>query len=263
MALKPFKSVLYGWVATVSENVIQKLLILPELGKMMVEPLIELRDVRKSYPMGDHEIRALCGVDLSIDKGDFISILGPSGSGKSTLLHLVALLDKPTSGKISLQGKDVTTLSSEELAQARNRDIGIVFQFFFLSSFLTAKENVELPMMFSETSAAERVKRARELLKSLGIEKRESSKPSQLSGGERQRVAIARALANRPLLVLADEPTGNLDSKTGEEIVNILKKLNKEGNTIVVVTHDESIAKKTRKVIYLLDGKIEKVVKRK
>lgn len=224
---------------------------------------MELKNVSKYYRMGQHKINALCGVNLKIREGEFLSILGPSGSGKSTLLHLLALLDKPSSGKIFIKGEDVTTFSSEKVAEIRNKEIGIVFQFFFLSSFLTAKENVELPMFFSETPKKERKKRSKELLKIVGLEKRSNNRPAQLSGGERQRIAIARALANKPLVILADEPTGNLDSRTGKEIIGIFEKLHRQGHTIVMVTHNEKIAKNSERIIYLFDGKIRKVVEKK
>jgi len=224
---------------------------------------MELKNVEKHYEMGEHKIKALSGINLKIKKGEFISILGPSGSGKSTLLHLLGLLDKPSRGKIYIQGEEVTKLSSEDIAEKRNKDIGIVFQFFFLSSFLTAEENIQLPMLFGEITEEERTKRSKELLETMGLSKRSNNKPAQLSGGERQRVAIARALATKPVIILADEPTGNLDSKIGDEIVKIFKKLHKEGNTIVMVTHDEKLAKHSERIIYLMDGKIEKMVKMK
>ncbi len=224
---------------------------------------MELKNVEKHYEMGEHKIKALSGINLKIKKGEFISILGPSGSGKSTLLHLLGLLDKPSRGKIYIQGEEVTKLSSEDIAEKRNKDIGIVFQFFFLSSFLTAEENIQLPMLFGEITEEERTKRSKELLETMGLSKRSNNKPAQLSGGERQRVAIARALATKPVIILADEPTGNLDSKIGDEIVKIFKKLHKEGNTIVMVTHDEKLAKHSERIIYLMDGKIERMVKRK
>ncbi len=216
--------------------------------------LIELKNVWKEYENG--RVKALQGVNLKIDKGERVAILGPSGSGKSTLMHVMGCLDKPSKGKVFLKGKDVSKFGSDELAKVRGKTIGFVFQFFYLVPSLTALENVMLPMIFIGKKDR---KKAEELLKMFGLEKRLYHFPNQLSGGERQRVAIARALANDPEIILADEPTGNLDSKTGEEIIKILITLNKEyGKTLIVVTHDKSLAKKMERIIHIKDGKIIK-----
>jgi len=214
--------------------------------------VVELRKVSKKYVLG-RPFYALKDVDLVVEKGEFLSILGPSGSGKSTLLHIMGLLDTPSSGRVLFKGRDVSKMSEEERAEIRNKEIGFVFQFFYLSPFLTAKENVMLPMMFAG-EVDER--RAEELLKRVGLGNKMNNKPHQLSGGERQRVAIARALANEPSLILADEPTGNLDSKTGREVLKLFKELWKEGNTLVLVTHDEKLSKAAERRVRLLDGRI-------
>jgi putative ABC transport system ATP-binding protein len=227
-----------------------------------MKPVIELEQVNKIYKMDEVEVKALDGIDLKVEKKEFAAIIGPSGSGKSTLLHMIGLLDRPTSGKVLLDGVDISKLSENEVARLRGNKIGFVFQFFNLYPILTALENVELPMIITEKNKEERRKRALELLRIVGLKKREEHLPSQLSGGERQRVAIARALANDPPLILADEPTGNLDSKSGKEIVELLDKLQEEeGKTIVMVTHDQNIANYAERLIYLKDGKIIKEVK--
>jgi putative ABC transport system ATP-binding protein len=224
-----------------------------------MKPVVELKQVSKIYKMDEVEVKALDGIDMKVEKGDFAAIIGPSGSGKSTLLHMIGLLDRPTYGKVFLDGIDISKLNDNELARLRGNKIGFVFQFFNLYPILTALENIELPMVITEKSKTERRKRALELLKIVGLEKRAEHLPSQLSGGERQRVAIARALANNPSLILADEPTGNLDSKAGKEIIELLDKLQeKEGKTIIMVTHDVNIAKYAERLIYLKDGKIIK-----
>lgn len=223
----------------------------------MSQVVVELNQVSKTYKMDNVEVQALKGVNLKIVKGEFVAIMGPSGSGKSTLLHMIGCLDRPTSGKIYLDGIDVLKLSDSELARLRGKKIGFVFQFFYLYPTLTARENVELPMMIVEQDKKIREKRALNLLKVVGLEHRAEHLPSQLSGGERQRVAIARALANDPSLLLADEPTGNLDSKSGREIMELFVKLNKEGKTIIIVTHDENIASYAERIIKIKDGRIQ------
>ena len=228
-----------------------------------METVIELDNVSKSYKMDEVQVTALNDVDLKINKKEFVAIMGPSGSGKSTLLHMVGCLDRPTKGKIFLDGTDISTLNDSELARLRGNKLGFVFQFFNLYPTLSALENVELPMMIIERNEKERKERAKELLKIVGMEKRSEHLPSQLSGGERQRIAIARALANDPSLILADEPTGNLDSKTGEEIMEFLNRLQeKEEKTVVIVTHETDIARYAERIVYLKDGKIVKEVKR-
>ncbi len=221
--------------------------------------LIELQNVSKIYKLGKTEIQALKNISLKIERGEAIAIIGPSGCGKSTLLHLIGCLDKPTSGKILIDGKDVSKMNENELAKIRREKIGFVFQFFHLIPTLNALENVVLPMIFAKVPERERNKRALELLRLVGLEKRIYHKRSELSGGEIQRVAIARALANNPEIILADEPTGNLDSKSGKEIMEYLLKLNQERNaTLIVVTHNLAMVKNFRRKIYLRDGKIIK-----
>jgi putative ABC transport system ATP-binding protein len=222
-----------------------------------MSPLISLSNVTKSYKLGDDVIvEALRGVDLEIKKGEFVAIVGPSGSGKSTLMHMIGILDKPTTGKIFLEGKDIGKEKEEDLAVLRNKHIGFVFQAFNLLSKTSAKDNVELPLIYSGDSKASREKKAIEQLNNVGLGERLDHTPAQLSGGQQQRVAIARALVTKPSLILADEPTGNLDSKSGEEIMNLLKSLNKSGNTIVLVTHDMDIANNAKRVVLIKDGKI-------
>lgn len=226
-----------------------------------MKPVIELKQVSKTYKMGEVEVQALKNVNLKIRRKEFVAIMGPSGSGKSTLLHMIGCLDRPSSGKVFLDGVDVSKLNDSELARLRGNKIGFVFQLFYLYPTLTAQENVELPMMIVEQDKKERRKRVLELLKIVGLEKRAEHLPSQLSGGERQRVAIARALANNPALLLADEPTGNLDSKAGKEIMELFVNLNKEGITIVMVTHDEYIASHAESIVKIKDGRIQEVKK--
>jgi putative ABC transport system ATP-binding protein len=224
-----------------------------------MKPVIELTQVSKTYKMDEVEVKALNNVDLKINKKEFVAIMGPSGSGKSTLLHMVGCLDRPTEGRIFLDGIDISTLNDSELARLRGSKLGFVFQFFNLYPTLSALENVELPMMIIEKEEREREERVMKLLKIVGMENRSEHLPSQLSGGERQRIAIARALANDPSLILADEPTGNLDSKTGEEIMKFLNRLQeKEKKTIVMVTHEPDIAEYAERIIYLKDGRIVK-----
>jgi putative ABC transport system ATP-binding protein len=222
----------------------------------MSDTLIELKDIRKVYQMDEVEVQALKNVDLKINKKDFVAIMGPSGSGKSTLLHMIGCLDRPSSGKIFLNEIDISKLNDSELARLRGKEIGFVFQTFNLYPTLTALENVELPMMIIEKNKKERKQRALELLKMVGLEVRAQHLPSQLSGGERQRIAIARALANDPNLILADEPTGNLDSISGTEIMKIFVKLNESGKTVVVITHDQIIASHAKNIVKIKDGEI-------
>jgi len=220
--------------------------------------VIKVENLKKKYLLGNVELEVLRGIDLTVKRGDSLSIMGPSGSGKSTLLHIMGCLDKPTSGRLYIDGTDVSTMTDNELAEVRSKKIGFVFQFFFLIPTISAVENVELPMIFNGLSPEDRRKRSAELLELVGLGERAEHKPSELSGGERQRVAIARALANDPRIVFTDEPTGNLDSKSGEEIIKLLMKLNKKGYTIVIVSHDINIARHAKKIVYIKDGLIEK-----
>jgi len=221
--------------------------------------VIELKEVTKKYQMEEVEVQALKSVDLKIKEEDFVAIMGPSGSGKSTLLHMIGLLDRPTSGKVYIDGTDISKLSDSSLARLRGEKIGFVFQFFNLLPTLNARENIRLPMLILERNRGEIESELSKLLKTVGLETRAKHLPSQLSGGERQRVAIARALANDPPLILADEPTGNLDSKTGEEIMGFLQKLQEDEKvTIVMVTHEADIAEFAKHIIHLKDGKIVK-----
>jgi putative ABC transport system ATP-binding protein len=223
----------------------------------MAKKIIELHDVVKTYKIGDSEVRALRGVTYSVEEGDFVAIMGPSGSGKSSLMNILGCLDKPTSGQYLLEGQDVSLLNKDELARIRNRKIGFVFQTFNLLSRTTALENVELPLLYTSAHSKERHERALAALDSVGLRDRAMHKTNQLSGGEQQRIAIARALLNNPTLILADEPTGNLDTKTSNEIMDIFTKLNVEkGITMVMVTHEPDIACYARKRIYVRDGQI-------
>jgi len=223
----------------------------------MAEPLIKLENVVKSYRLGGNDISVLKNLNLEIYPGSFVSIMGPSGSGKSTLMYLLGLLDTPTSGKILLEGKDVSKLSEDELAKIRGKKIGFVFQQFNLMMTLSAMENVMLPMVFQKVPEDQRKIKARELLNSLNLGPRSGHRPNELSGGEQQRIAIARAFANNPEIIIADEPTGNLDSKTGKMIMDILVDFHKKQNkTIIVVTHDPNIAAYSEKIINIKDGQI-------
>jgi len=226
--------------------------------KKMNETVIELQNVKKIYKMDGVETPALRGVDLKINKGEFIAIMGPSGSGKSTLLHMIGALDRPTSGKVFLDGVDISTLKESELARLRGKKIGIVFQFFNLHPTLNALENIELPMVVIEKEKKERRQKALDLLKAVGLEHRAHHLPSQMSGGEQQRIAIARALANDPEIILADELTGNLDTKTKAEIMDFLLKLQKEKKmTVTVITHEPEIAQYAETIIHIVDGRIK------
>ncbi len=219
--------------------------------------VLELENICKSYLLGRITVEVLKNISLSISKQDFTLILGPSGSGKSTLLNMVSCLDVPTSGKVLLEGKDVSILSEDELAAVRGRKIGFVFQQFNLLTHLSALENVIIPTIFQNVPREESEKRAKDLLGSVGLEERIHHKPMELSGGEKQRVAIARSLVNNPEIVVADEPTGNVDSKTGDVIMNILKDLNKKGRTVIVVTHDVELKRFANKIIKIKDGEID------
>src|SRR5881394_2261206 len=223
-------------------------------------PLVELRNVSKIYRLGDEEIRALDDITLDIEAGEFISIIGPSGSGKSTLMHILGCLDSPTKGTIQLDGVMIHDASSRQLAAIRNRKIGFVFQFFNLLPKLNVIQNVELPMIYSGIPARERRDRAMEALTSVDLANRAKHRPSQLSGGQQQRAAIARALVNSPKIVFADEPTGNLDSHTGDAILQLFRALSQQGRTMVLVTHDPEIAAVTPRRIEIRDGKISKVL---
>ena len=218
--------------------------------------LIRTEDLAKSYGTGAIEVHALCDVTLQIEKGEYVALMGPSGSGKSTLMHLLGCLDTPTSGRYLFNDRDISTLDDTELAHLRNREIGFVFQSFNLLPRLSAQSNVQLPMLYAGVPIRERSTRAAELLEMVGLKDRMAHKPNELSGGETQRVAIARAFANRPSVVLADEPTGNLDSKTGVEIMRLFGSLAEQGNTIILVTHDQAVAGHARRVIRLIDGRI-------
>ncbi|MCD6477390.1 MAG: ABC transporter ATP-binding protein [Candidatus Aenigmarchaeota archaeon] len=225
-----------------------------------MKPLIELKNVKKIYRMGNIDVKALNGVNLKINRNELISIIGPSGSGKSTLLDVMCCLNRPTEGKVFIEGRDTSKMNDDELAYIRGRKIGFVFQTFNLIQRLTALENVMLPMWFVGKPEKERRRRAMKVLNEVGLKNRANHKPSEMSGGERQRVAIARALVNDPPIIVGDEPTGNLDSKSGMEILKIFEKLHKQGRTVIIVTHDIKIANKTKRKIHIRDGKIEKEV---
>ncbi|HLD75706.1 MAG TPA: ABC transporter ATP-binding protein, partial [Candidatus Norongarragalinales archaeon] len=218
-------------------------------------PCIQLESVKKAYPLGNESVEILHGIDLAVDPGEFVAIMGPSGSGKSTLLHLLGCLDKPTSGTLKLDGINATRMSSDDLADLRCKKIGFVFQSFNLLANLTARQNVELSMAIAGLNPTDRKKRARTLLERVGLTHRENQRPPTLSGGEKQRVAIARALANEPTILLMDEPTGNLDSKTGEEIMKFVKALwEKQNLTVLLITHEKKVAEFAERTIHIRDG---------
>ena len=221
--------------------------------------MIHITDLCKTYKMGENEVHALNHINLEIKEHEFVSIIGPSGSGKSTLMNMLGCLDVPTSGEYILDSKSIKKMSDDELAEIRNNKIGFVFQGFNLLPKLTAIENVELPLIYQSISAKERHERAKKALESVGLGERINHKPTELSGGQQQRVAIARALITNPPLILADEPTGNLDTSSGKEIMEIFKKLNENGNTIVLITHDNDVAKQAKRVVRIQDGKLSEV----
>jgi putative ABC transport system ATP-binding protein len=219
--------------------------------------VIEMRNITRDFPLGHEIIKVLKGIDLNVEKGEYVALMGPSGSGKSTLMNLLGCLDTPTSGSYVLNGKDVSKMSDNELAEIRNKEIGFVFQTFNLMPRTTALENVALPMVYAGASKSDRTTRAKEVLTNVGLADRMDHKPNQLSGGQRQRVAVGRALVNRPSMILADEPTGNLDSKTSAEIMSLIDEIHAAGNTVIVVTHEEDIAARAHRIIRLRDGMIE------
>lgn len=219
--------------------------------------VIKIRDIVRDFKLGQETVHVLKGIDLDIERGEYVAIMGPSGSGKSTLMNLLGCLDTPTSGSYILNGKDVSKMSDDELAEIRNKEIGFVFQTFNLLPRTTALDNVALPMVYAGASKAERVARSEKVLTDVGLADRMDHKPNQLSGGQRQRVAVGRALVNNPSIILADEPTGNLDSKTSVEILQLFDDIHKAGNTVIMVTHEEDVAARAHRVIRLRDGIIE------
>ena len=221
-----------------------------------MDHLIELRDIYKIYPMGSEAVHALDGVSLTVDQGEFVAIVGQSGSGKSTAMNIIGCLDVPTSGTYRLGGVDVSTMNDDQQAEIRNKMLGFIFQQYNLIPKLTVRENVELPLLYAGIGAEERRRRAEESLERVGLAGKERNLPSQLSGGQQQRVSIARALAGNPSVILADEPTGALDSRTGREVLDFLQKLNAEGDTVVLITHDNSIAVKAKRIVRLQDGRV-------
>jgi putative ABC transport system ATP-binding protein len=223
----------------------------------MADSLIKITNIKRDFPLGNEIVYVLKGIDLEIKKGEYVALMGPSGSGKSTLMNILGCLDTPTSGTYILNGKHVSEMQDDELAGIRNKEIGFVFQTFNLMPRTTALDNVALPMVYAGFSKSERIERATEVLKQVGLDDRMDHKPNQLSGGQRQRVAVARALVNRPSIILADEPTGNLDSKTSVEIMNLFNEIHTNGNTVILVTHEEEIAAYAHRIIRLRDGIIE------
>jgi len=224
------------------------------------QPLIQINDLKKRYQMGSEVVWALDGISLTVERGEYIAIMGPSGSGKSTLMNMLGCLDTPTSGQYFLNGQDVSRYSDDELAEIRNREIGFVFQTFNLLPRVDCLRNAELPLIYAGMSRSERRERAAEALRNVGLGDRMDHRPNELSGGQRQRVATARALVNHPSLLLADEPTGNLDTETGDDIMRLFESLYRQGNTLLVVTHEEDIAHHARRILRLRDGKLEQDV---
>ena len=223
--------------------------------------VIKIRGIVRNFPLGNEVVKVLKGIDLDIKRGEYVALMGPSGSGKSTLMNLLGCLDTPTDGTYELNGKDVSNMSQDELAEIRNKEIGFVFQTFNLLPRTTALENVALPMVYAGASKEERKKQAEKVLADVGLADRMDHKSSQLSGGQRQRVAVGRALVNKPSIILADEPTGNLDSKTSVEIMGLFDEIHRNGNTVIIVTHEEDIAKYAHRVIRLVDGMVASDVK--
>jgi len=224
--------------------------------------VIKIRNITRDFPLGNEIVKVLKGIDLDIERGEYVALMGPSGSGKSTLMNLLGCLDTPTSGSYELNGNDVSNMTDDELAEIRNKEIGFVFQTFNLLPRTTALENVALPMIYAGASKSERTERAKQVLTDVGLADRMDHRPNQLSGGQRQRVAVGRALVNKPSIILADEPTGNLDSKTSEEIMNLFNDIHKAGNTVIVVTHEEDIAERAHRIIRLRDGVVESDTKK-
>ena len=223
--------------------------------------IIKTENLVKEYEAGSQTVKALSGIDLSVEKGEFISIMGPSGSGKTTLMNIIGCLDTPTRGTYHLNGKSVSDLSEDELANIRNKEIGFVFQSFHLLARNSALDNVMLPLRYAGSIKSEALLRSKEALDQVGLSDRSTHTPAELSGGQQQRVAIARALVNKPSILFADEPTGNLDSKTGEDVMNIFKELNSNGQTIILITHEDSIAKQSNRIITIMDGLIKSDIK--
>jgi putative ABC transport system ATP-binding protein len=219
--------------------------------------VIKIRDIKRNFKMGQEILHVLKGINLDIQRGEYVALMGPSGSGKSTLMNILGCLDTPTSGEYELNGSNVSTMTDDQLAEIRNKEIGFIFQTFNLLPRTTALENVALPMIYAGIKKEERLQRATEVLKNVGLEDRMDHKPNELSGGQRQRVAVARALVNNPSIILADEPTGNLDTKTSIEIMNLIDQIHQGGNTVILVTHEEDIAMRAKRIIRLRDGLIE------
>ena len=228
-----------------------------EQTKTAMSSVIKIRRITRDFKMGGEILRVLKGIDLDIEKGDYVALMGPSGSGKSTLMNILGCLDTATSGTYELNGVNVSTMTDDELAEIRNKEIGFIFQTFNLLPRTTALDNVALPMIYAGVSKADRIKRAEKVLHDVGLADRMDHRPNELSGGQRQRVAVGRALVNNPSIILADEPTGNLDSKTSQEIMNLIDAIHQAGNTVILVTHEEEIAQRAKRVIRLRDGVIE------